>query len=62
MLSDTYLYGQLVYDKGGKNIQWWKVFQWIMLEKLDTHMQEMKTDHFFMSYTKTYSKWIKDCA
>ena len=42
---DPQLHGQLVFNKGGINIQWEKIvyFQKIVLGKLDSHMQKHET-------------------
>ena len=46
------LYGQFIYDKAGKNIQWKRQsFQQMVLGKLD---------HFLVPYTKINPKWMKD--
>ena len=39
---DPQLYGQLIFDKAGKSIQWNKdsLFKQMMLEKLDSDMQK----------------------
>ena len=57
-------YGQLVYDKGGKNIQLRKdsVFStwcWKNWTAINT-CKRMKIEHSLIPYTKINSKWIKD--
>ena len=44
---DPQLYGQLTFDKAGKNIQWKKEsLQQMVLGKLDSHMQKNETEPF----------------
>ena len=56
------LYGQLIFDKGGRSIKWSKIASSTndVGRYGQLHAKKIKLDHQFTPYTKINLRWIKD--
>ena len=56
------IYGQQIFDKAGKSIQWKKINSLAngVGENWAATCRRLKLDHFLTPFTKINSKWIKD--
>ena len=59
---NPHTHSQLIFNKGGKNIQWKKdsLFSKWCWESWTAACKSTKLEYSFIPYTETNSKWLKD--
>ena len=59
---NSHTHGQLIYDKGGRNIQWRKggLFSKWCWENWTARCKRIKLEHSLIPYTKINLKWVKN--
>ena len=58
---NPHIYGQLIYNKGARNIQWkMKSLSDKFWENWPAIRERVKLDHYLKPHTKINSKWIRD--
>ena len=58
--TEACIYGQLIYDKGGKNVQWRKGSLFKKSHTGTATWKGMRLECSFTLYTNTNSRWIED--
>ena len=60
--NKSHIYGKLIYNKGGNNMQWWRhsLFNKCYWKNWAVTCKRIKLEHSPTLYTKINSKWVKE--